>query len=150
MSAKTDSQRLHLHAEEIVVTATQQLQASRSHLAGYLGHVALECYLKAWILVSFGGNQAKFKTSHPELYRKYFGSSEGHDLSKLIDDAAIRRKVSSTGMANPCTGPVWSRMIHGGRPYSLRYREESTITKQKVEDELDLTKAVMEHLGRLP
>lgn len=149
MSAVTDSKRLHLHAEETVVAAEQQLQDSRSHLAGYLGHVALECYLKAWILVPFGGCQEKFKSAHPVPYRKYFGSSDGHDLSKLITDAAIARKISSVGTANPCSGAVWARMTHGARPYSLRYREEA-VSKPKVQEELTLMKSVMKSLGRLP
>lgn len=150
MTARSDSQRLQLHAKEIVVAARQQLSASRNHLSGYMGHVALECYLKSWILSAFGGNQAKFNDSHPALHKKYFGSSEGHDLSRLVGDMVIRRKVAATGETNPCSGSVWSRMTHGDRPYSLRYREEPAITKSKVAEELALTEAVMDRLGRLP
>lgn len=149
MSAKTDSQRLHLHAEEIVVSARQQLQASRNHLAGYLGHVALECYLKAWILAGFGGNQAKLKSAHPDLYKKYFETSDGHDLNTLVGDMAIQRKFDASKARNPCQGAVWARMNHGKRPYSLRYREESDVALTKVEEELELTTAVMNRLGRL-
>lgn len=147
---KTDSQRLQRHARVTCETARSLLDGARRYQAVYLAHVALECHIKSWILEPFQGNQRRFQDANPSLHKELFGSSDGHELDRLMKQLNLPRRLIASGTTkNPCQGPVWTRMKDGKRPYSLRYAEEE-ITLEKVREEVELAQTIMQTLGELP
>lgn len=147
----TISTRLQYYraAQDHLGAASQLLDAAaqtRPQVACYLVQVGLECAFKARLLQEAEALRRPLEDflTPKEVY-EFFRTSKGHNLSLLSQQVALRRALTSTGGLVLLSEPQWTRICQEGRPYSLRYGQE-TVTKEDAQSAVDFAQSLVTSL----
>lgn len=100
---------------------------TRPQVASYLVHVALECVLKARILlINKSEDTYQLLTRTPaDTVESLFRGKSGHDLGALAAKSGLERLLAADQNEAILRGTAWLRLIGANRPYSIRYGAES-------------------------
>ena len=129
--------------------AAKHLLNKSQQIAAYLGHVSLECALKARILrqANVDTRSDLEKRLGPEYVNKLFSSKQGHALDFLSAQASLSRLLEVEHKPRLLESAEWKRMIDPNRPYSLRYGTES-LSQEHARREVEIADEIGELIRR--